>query len=70
MMRNAALNMIRLYQCVISPYLPAMCRHTPSCSDYAHEAIGKYGILRGCWLAAKRLGRCRPLGTRGYDPVP
>lgn len=70
MLRALSLGMIRIYQLVISPYLPAMCRHLPSCSEYAHEAIVKYGVLKGTWMAAKRLGRCRPMGTRGYDPVP
>ena len=70
MMRKLALAAIRLYQMAISPYVGGYCRHTPSCSYYAIEAIDKYGAIRGIGLAAKRLGRCRPLGTSGYDPVP
>ena len=69
-MRRVALGAIRLYQMVASPYLPAVCRHTPTCSQYAHEAISRYGLARGVWLGARRLGRCRPMGARGYDPVP
>ena len=69
-MRNAALATIRLYQRAVSPYLPPACRYSPSCSGYAYEAIDRYGLLKGCWLAAKRLGRCQPFGSSGYDPVP
>jgi len=69
-MRSVALAAIRLYQVALSPYLPGVCRHTPTCSNYAYEAICRYGVIKGIWLGARRLGRCRPLGTRGYDPVP
>ncbi len=69
-MRKPALLAIRLYQQAMSPYLAGYCRHMPSCSSYAHEAISKHGVLKGVWLAAGRLARCQPLGTRGYDPVP
>jgi putative membrane protein insertion efficiency factor len=62
--------MIRLYQRTLGRALPASCRFTPSCSQYAHEAIGKYGVARGGWLAARRLGRCHPFHPGGYDPVP
>ncbi|MCE2457572.1 MAG: membrane protein insertion efficiency factor YidD [Dehalococcoidia bacterium] len=70
MIKNSALRAIRIYQSAVSPYLPSVCRHFPTCSEYAHEAISRYGLPRGSWLVAKRLGRCRPLGTSGYDPVP
>ena len=70
LMRNAALATIRLYQQAVSPYLPPACRYSPSCSGYAYEAITRYGLLKGCWLAVKRLGRCQPFGSSGYDPVP
>ena len=62
--------MIWLYQKTLSPLLPTSCRYNPSCSHYSHEAVEKYGVLKGIWLGAKRLGRCRPLGGQGYDPVP
>ncbi|MEX2599009.1 MAG: membrane protein insertion efficiency factor YidD [Dehalococcoidia bacterium] len=62
--------MIRFYQRVLSPYWPATCRYTPSCSHYAHEAIYQHGAIRGGWLAIRRLARCQPWGGMGYDPVP
>ena len=69
-MRKLALAAIRFYQVAMSPYSRGYCRHTPTCSHYAHEAISRHGVIRGVWLAARRLLRCRPLGTSGYDPVP
>ena len=68
-MKLAALRMIRLYQQAVSPYLPAMCRFDPSCSQYTAEAVARYGIVRGSWLGLKRILRCRPMGGQGYDPV-
>ncbi|MCY4417875.1 MAG: membrane protein insertion efficiency factor YidD [Chloroflexi bacterium] len=61
--------MIRLYQQAVSPYMPAMCRFDPSCSQYTAEAVARYGIVRGSWLGLKRILRCRPMGGQGYDPV-
>ena len=61
---------IRFYQMAISPHFPAACRYTPTCSQYAIEALRKYGPLKGLWLAAKRILRCHPWGGLGYDPVP
>lgn len=61
---------IRFYQRFISPLLPPACRYTPSCSQYAVEAITKHGPFRGTWLAIKRILRCNPWGGSGYDPVP
>jgi putative membrane protein insertion efficiency factor len=55
---------------MISPWLPPSCRFTPSCSEYARIAVERHGALRGSWLAAKRLGKCRPFGSHGHDPVP
>ena len=69
-MSGIALALIRLYQSAVSPYLPGLCRYSPSCSSYAHEAIAKHGFAKGAALAVRRLGRCRPFGGRGYDPVP
>lgn len=62
--------LIRGYQVVISPLLGPHCRHTPTCSAYAMEAIQVHGALIGSWLALRRLLRCHPWGTWGYDPVP
>ena len=64
------IGLIRFYQKFISPLTPPACRYTPTCSQYAIEAIRKYGVLKGCWLAAKRISRCHPWGGSGYDPVP
>jgi putative membrane protein insertion efficiency factor len=61
---------IRLYQRDISAHRPAVCRFTPSCSQYAVEALQTHGARKGLWLAARRLLRCRPGGRRGTDPVP
>jgi putative membrane protein insertion efficiency factor len=63
--------LIRIYQLVISPWLGASkCRYTPTCSAYAKEALLKHGVLKGLWLAMKRISRCAPWGSHGYDPVP
>jgi len=62
--------LIRVYQLVLSPLLPPSCRYLPSCSDYAVEAIGRHGAIVGVGLAARRLARCHPWGSSGYDPVP
>ncbi|MDR3328143.1 MAG: membrane protein insertion efficiency factor YidD [Prevotellaceae bacterium] len=61
---------IRVYQKLVSPMLPPSCRFTPSCSQYAVEAIARHGIFKGGWLAVKRICRCHPWGGSGYDPVP
>jgi len=61
---------IRIYQYTISPLLPNSCRHVPTCSQYAIEALRTHGIIKGTWLAAGRVLRCHPWGTHGYDPVP
>jgi hypothetical protein len=62
--------LIRAYQRVISPWLPAACRFYPSCSAYAATAIERYGAVKGSYLAARRLLRCHPLCEGGIDPVP
>ncbi|MCE5175289.1 MAG: membrane protein insertion efficiency factor YidD [Bacteroidales bacterium] len=64
------LGIIRFYQYAISPYTHPSCRYIPTCSQYAVEAIQKYGPFRGAWLALKRILRCHPWGGHGYDPVP
>ena len=60
----------RAWQIGPSRLLPPSCRYAPSCSEYAIQALKKYGALKGSWLAFKRLMRCRPWGGSGYDPVP
>jgi len=69
MFRKLLIFPIRIYQRVISPFLPQRCRFYPTCSQYAVEAIEKHG-LRGLWLAIKRILKCHPLHPGGYDPVP
>lgn len=61
---------IRFYQLAISPMTPSVCRYYPSCSNYAIEAIDKYGALKGGWLAIRRILRCHPFRPGGFDPVP
>lgn len=61
---------IRFYQRCISPLLPAVCRYSPTCSNYAVQAIQVHGPVKGTWMAIKRIGRCNPWGGFGYDPVP
>ena len=67
--RNIALLLLRGYKLVISPWLPASCRYVPTCSEYAMEAIDRYGILRGSGMALRRILRCHPFVQGGYDPV-
>ena len=69
-MRQLALGLIKLYQNTVSKVLPSVCRFQPTCSQYAVEAIKKYGFARGSWMAAKRIWRCNPFTEGGYDPVP
>jgi putative membrane protein insertion efficiency factor len=61
---------VYIYKYVISPYTPASCRHTPTCSEYFIEAVKIHGPLKGSWMGIKRISRCHPWGTHGYDPVP
>ena len=61
---------IVFYQRFISPFTPPACRFTPTCSEYARQALIKHGPIRGTWLAIKRICRCHPWGGQGYDPVP
>lgn len=63
--------LIRFYQVCLSPLKPAgTCRFTPTCSQYALEALRKHGLFKGSWLALRRILRCHPWGGSGYDPVP
>jgi uncharacterized protein len=68
--RNGMVAAIRVYQREISAHRPAVCRFEPSCSQYAVEALRAHGAVKGLWLAARRLLRCRPGGGRGADPIP
>ena len=69
-MTRVLLKIIRFYQRCISPAFPARCRFSPTCSQYAYEAVAKYGAWKGGWLAFKRILRCNPFHKGGYDPVP
>ena len=69
-MRSLLLGLIRGYRLVLSPWWGRQCRFTPSCSEYAEEAIVRHGSLGGTWLALRRLGRCHPWCPGGFDPVP
>ena len=69
-MKRVLLSMIRFYRRRVSPSLPYVCRVTPTCSEYAEEAIRRFGAARGGALAARRILRCHPFARGGYDPVP
>ena len=66
---RVAVALIRVYQRVLSPVFPPSCRYSPSCSQYAIEAIGRFGVIRGGWKSLRRLLRCHPFHPGGYDPV-
>lgn len=70
MFKRVAIGIIHCYQRFISPLLPAACIYIPTCSQYAIEAIEKYGAVKGCWLGVRRILRCHPFHAGGYDPVP
>lgn len=61
---------VYFYRYSISPLLPSSCRYAPTCSQYSIEAVNKYGIFKGGWMALKRISSCHPWGGKGYDPVP
>ena len=69
-MKSIAIIAIRLYQKLLSPFLPSTCRFVPSCSQYGVEAIAHFGIVKGGWLTLRRVLRCQPFNPGGYDPVP
>ncbi len=69
-MKRLLVVLLRTYQYAISPFLGRRCRYYPSCSEYAVEAVQKYGALKGGWLGVKRVCRCHPWHPGGYDPVP
>lgn len=68
-MRYILISIIYIYQCIPGPWHNS-CRHIPTCSNYGIEAISKHGALKGSILTIKRIIKCNPLGTKGYDPVP
>lgn len=69
MLKGLILGLIRAYQVAISPLFGASCRYYPTCSQYAHEAVVRYGAGRGTHMAVRRLLRCHPFHPGGYDPV-
>ena len=64
------ISLVRFYQVALSPLTPAACRFEPSCSNYALQALEKHGLIKGTWLAIKRIFSCNPWGKSGYDPIP
>lgn len=70
MLARLLVMLVRGYQVAISPLLPPACRYTPTCSQYAIDALRQHGAMKGSWLALRRLGRCHPFRPGGYDPVP
>jgi putative membrane protein insertion efficiency factor len=68
-MKYLVLDLLGLYKTFLSPFLPPACRFEPSCSEYAKQAVEKYGALRGTWLGFKRILRCQPFCRGGHDPV-
>ena len=62
--------LIRGYQLIISPLLGSNCRFMPTCSEYAMESLRSHGLIKGCYLTIKRIGKCHPWGGHGYDPIP
>ncbi len=70
MIKKPFIFLVKIYQWFISPILPNSCRHSPTCSQYMIEAINEWGVIKGLYLGTKRLAKCHPWGTHGYDPVP
>ncbi|MEJ7849721.1 MAG: membrane protein insertion efficiency factor YidD [Pyrinomonadaceae bacterium] len=68
-MKFLVLDLLGIYKALVSPFLPPACRFEPSCSEYAKEAVEKYGAVRGTWMGLKRILRCQPFCKGGYDPV-
>ena len=68
-MKFLVLDLLGVYKVLVSPFLPPACRFEPTCSEYAREAVEKYGALRGTWMGAKRILRCQPFCKGGHDPV-
>ena len=68
--RTFIFGLVKMYQWLISPILPCSCRYLPTCSEYALEAVRRYGVLGGSWITIKRILKCHPWGSIGHDPVP
>jgi putative membrane protein insertion efficiency factor len=68
-MRFLVLDILTFYKWVVSPFLPPACRFEPTCSEYARQAVEKYGALRGTWMGLRRILRCQPFCKGGHDPV-
>ncbi|MBP8902091.1 MAG: membrane protein insertion efficiency factor YidD [Thiobacillaceae bacterium] len=69
-MQHLLIGLIRIYQVALSPFVGNQCRFTPTCSQYAREAVERHGAMRGAWMAIKRVSRCHPWHPGGHDPVP
>jgi hypothetical protein len=69
-MQHLLVGLIRGYQLLLSPFIGNQCRFTPTCSQYAREAVEKHGAIKGSWMAARRVSRCHPWHPGGHDPVP
>lgn len=69
-MKVLPMGLIRVYQVLLVPILPPCCRFNPSCSEYMHQAIDKFGVARGAYLGLKRILRCHPWHPGGADPIP
>ena len=69
-MKRIFIRLVKVYQAYISPLSPPSCRFTPTCSNYTLEALEKYGVIKGSCLSIKRILKCHPFGSSGYDPVP
>lgn len=68
-MKLLVLDLLGIYKAMVSPFLPPACRFEPSCSEYAREAVEKYGAIKGTWMGLKRILRCQPFCKGGHDPV-
>ncbi|HEV8592175.1 MAG TPA: membrane protein insertion efficiency factor YidD [Pyrinomonadaceae bacterium] len=68
-MKFLVLDLLGVYKAVVSPFLPPACRFEPTCSEYARQAVEKYGAVRGTWMGVKRILRCQPFCKGGHDPV-
>ena len=68
-MKFLVLDLLGVYKAIVSPFLPPACRFEPTCSEYARQAVEKYGAFRGSWMGLKRILRCQPLCKGGHDPV-